>query len=260
MTDHGWHQTPVQERPATDLPAQEQPSHEATAPLPHVRAAAARAVHHIIVDLPPLRPTILGAARLIAETVLVPTALLAILLHVSGLVVAFAAALGWCYLTVAVRWFAGRRMPATLMLCATMLTGRACVALWLSSAAVYLVQPILGSICMAALFMGSAFLGRPVTMRLARDFVKLPAHVLDRDRVRKMFRDVAILWGLSRIVDAAMSLGFLRGGVDAGLLARGVVSPILTVLTVAVCAYWGKRCLHLDGIRLRRHGLASSSA
>ncbi len=210
-------------------------------------------MQHIIVDLPPLRPALLGAARLLAETVLVPTALLAILLHVSGLVVAFAAALGWVYFTVAVRWFAGRRMPGTLMLCATMLTSRACVALWLSSAVVYLLQPVIGSIFMAAIFMGSAFLGRPVTIRLARDFVNLPKHVLDRSRVRKMFRDVAVMWGLSRIVDAAMNLGFISGGVDAGMIGRGLVSPLLTILTVAICASWGWRCLHLDGIRLRRY-------
>jgi hypothetical protein len=240
MADQGSHQTPA-----------------GPADHPHnLGNAAARAVQHVIVELPPLRPALLGATRLLAETVLIPTALLAILLHVSGLVVAFAAALGWVYLTVAVRWFAGRRMPGTLMLCVTMLTGRACLALWLSSAVVYLIQPVLGSIFMAAIFMGSAILGRPLTLRLARDFVHLPKHVLDRHRVQKMFRDVAILWGLSRIVDAAVNFGFLRIGVNTGLVARGVVSPVLTVLTVALCAYWGKRCLHLDGIRLRRHRVA----
>jgi hypothetical protein len=243
MADHAVHPAPVE---------------PAEAPHTTLGGAAARAVQHIIVELPPLRPTLLGAARLLTETVLIPTALLAILLHVSGLVVAFAAALGWVYLTVAVRWFAGRRMPGTLMLCATMLTGRACLALWLSSAVVYLIQPVLGSIFMAVLFMGSAILGRPLTLRLARDFVHLPKHVLDRHRVQKMFRDVAILWGVSRIVDAAMNFGFLRIGLDTGLLARGVISPVLTVLTVAVCAYWGKRCLHLDGIRLRRHRPATA--
>jgi hypothetical protein len=243
MADQGSHETPA-----------------GSADHPHTLGnAAARAVQHVIVELPPLRPALLRATRLLAETVLIPTALLAILLHVSGLVVAFAAALGWVYLTVAVRWFAGRRMPGTLMLCVTMLTGRACIALWLSSAVVYLIQPVLGSIFMAAIFMGSAILGRPLTLRLARDFVHLPKHVLDRHRVQKMFRDVAILWGLSRIVDAAVNYGFLRIGVDSGLMARGVISPVLTVLTVAVCAYWGKRCLHLDGIRLRRHRVSAAA-
>lgn len=265
MAVRGWHPKVVQD--VTETSPERSPAPGPDSPLtdsPHaitshtMGAVAARAVH-TIVDLPPLRPALLNAARLIAETVLIPTALLAILLHISGLVVAFMAALGWCYFTVAVRWLAGRRLPGTLMLCAGMLTSRACVAMWLSSAVVYLMQPVLGSIFMAVLFLGSAAIGRPVTMRLARDFVALPAHVMDRHRVQKMFRDVAMLWGLSRVVDAAMSLGFLREGVDAGLLARGVLSPVLTTVTVAVCAYWGVRCLRSDGIRLRRRRLAPAS-
>ena len=212
---------------------------------------------YLVIDLPPLRPALLNAAQLITETVLIPTALLAVLLHESGLLVAFAAALGWCYLAVAVRWVIGRRLPGTLMLYVGMLTGRASVALWMSSAVVFLLQPVLGSLFMAALFVGSAVLGRPVTVRLARDFVAVPAHILGRPRVRRMFRDVAVLWGLSRVLDAAMNYGFLRGGLDAGLLARGVLSPLLTALTIAVCTYWGWRCLRSDGIRLRR---ASASA
>jgi hypothetical protein len=206
----------------------------------------------LVIDLPPLRPALLGAGRLLAETVLVPTALFAIVLHTSGLRPAFAAALSWCYLIVIIRWATGRRMPGTLMLCVGMFTGRACVALWMSSALLFLLQPILGSLLMAALFVGSAVLGRPVTIRLARDFVAVPAHILSRWRVRRMFRNVAIIWGLSRVADAALNVGFLHHGVDAGLLARGVFSPLLTLLTVAVCAFWGWRALRSEGIRLRR--------
>jgi hypothetical protein len=206
----------------------------------------------MVIELPPLRPALLGAGRLLAECVLVPTALFAIVLHTSGLRPAFAAALGWCYLTVLIRWITGRRLPGTLMLAVGMFTGRAFVAVWMSSALVFLLQPVLGSLLMAALFVGSAVLGRPVTVRLARDFVALPAHVLGRWRVRRMFRDVAILWGLSRVADAALNVGFLHRSINAGLLARGVFSPLLTVLTVAICTYWGWRALRSEGIRLRR--------
>lgn len=121
----------------------------------------------------------------------------------------------------------------------------------MSSAFVYLVQPVIGSVCMAALFLGSAALGRPVTMRLARDFVVLPAHVLGRRRVRRMFRDVAVLWGASRLLDAGLNFAFLRLGVDAGLLARGLLSPLITLGAVAACTFWGWRSLRSDGIRLR---------
>jgi hypothetical protein len=209
---------------------------------------------HLVIDLPPLRPALIRAVVLLTETVLIPTALLSVLLKVSGLHWALGAALGWCYLAVVVRWIRGRRLPGTLMLCVGALTGRVCVALWLSSAVVYLLQPVVGSMLMAALFVGSAALGRPITMRLVRDFVALPADIVSRIGVRQMFRDIAILWGLSRLIDAAMNVGLLRWGLEAGLFARGVLSPLLTALTVGTCAYWGVRCLRSDGIRLRRAG------
>ena len=216
--------------------------------------------HLVVVDLPPLRPALLSAARLLLETVVVPTALLAVLMHIVGESWAIAAAVGWCYFVVMVRWVRGHRMPGTLLLCTGLLTGRAAVALWMSSAFVFLLQPVLGSVCMAVLFLGSAALGRPVTMRLARDFVALPSHVLRRWRVKRMFRDVAIIWGISRVADAGISFGLLHVGLAEGLFARGVVSPILTLLTVGVCAYWGWRSLRSDGIRLRLSHLTPGAA
>ena len=124
-----------------------------------------------VIEIGALRPAMTRAARLFAETVLVPTGLLYLLLHTAGLVPALVAVLGWCALTVTLRWISGRHLPGTLLVCAGSLCARATVALALSSALVYLVQPVIGSLFMAALFLGSALLGRPITMRLARDFV-----------------------------------------------------------------------------------------
>jgi hypothetical protein len=216
--------------------------------------ALVRAHHPMVIELPPLRPALLGAMRLLAESVLIPTALFGLVLHTNGLRPALAAALCWCYLIVVVRWVSGRRLPGTLMLCVGMFTGRAVVALVASSAILFLLQPVLGSLLMAALFMGSAMLGKPVTVRLARDFVSVPAHILGRWRVRRMFRNVAIIWGVSRVADAALNVVFLHRGIGPGLLARGLFSPLLTLLTIAICTFWGWRALRSEGIRLRRAG------
>jgi hypothetical protein len=205
----------------------------------------------MVIEIGAWRPAMWRALRLFAETVLMPTLILAVLLHVVGLVVALAAALGWCYSTLAARWILGHRLPGTMFVCAGMMSGRAAIALATSSAFVYLLQPVLGSVCMALLFLGSAAFGRPVTMRLARDFVSIPAHIINRRGVRRMFTQVALFWGVSRLADAGMSLGFLRLGVNAGLLSRGVFSPVLTLATVALCTCWGWRALHRDGIKLR---------
>jgi hypothetical protein len=138
-----------------------------------------------------------------------------------------------------------------MVLSVSMLTGRAGIAMATSSALLYFVQPAIGSAVLALLFLGSAFLGRPITVRLCRDFVALPPHVLERRATRRMFTQVALIWGVSRALDATMSLGFLRSSLDMVLLGRGLLSPLLSLATVAICARLGWRALARDGIRIR---------
>ncbi|TSE00324.1 hypothetical protein FOS14_07805 [Skermania sp. ID1734] len=106
---------------------------------------------------------------------------------------------------------------------------------------------------MAALFLGSAAVGRPITLKLAQDFVTLPATLIHDRKVRRLFAQICVLWGCSRLLDAGMSLGVLHWGVDAGLLSRGVLSGLLTGLTICVCAYFGWTRLHRNhGVVFRR--------
>jgi hypothetical protein len=218
----------------------------------HNHGVAAARDPEIVIEVGEVRPHVVRAVRIFCETVLVPTLLLYAVMHLVGLVTALSAVLGWCALTLIVRWLAGHQMPGTLLLCVGLLVGRTSLALALSSAVVYLLQPVFGSILMAALFLGSAAIGRPVTARLARDFITLPAHLFHHWGVRRMFSQVAMVWGRSRLVDAGMSLGLLHLGLDAGLLSRGVLSGVLTALTVTACVFWGWRSLRrLPGITLR---------
>jgi uncharacterized membrane protein len=208
--------------------------------------------HPLIIQLPPLKPAMLNAARLLAETALIPTLLFGLVLHGFGLTSALIASLCWAYFVVGMHAVRARRVPGTLLLCAGMITTRTAASLLTSSAFIYLVQPVIGSICMAFFFLGSAFVGKPITVRLARDFVHIPSHLVARGRVQRMFRDVALLWGASRLVSAGLSLGMMHSSMSAGLFARGVIAPVLTVVSVVACAAWGWRCLAQDGVCLRR--------
>jgi hypothetical protein len=210
-----------------------------------------RSRHLDVLEIHGLRATIVRAGRLLLEAVIVPTVLLAILLHVIGTTRSILVAVGWTALAIAFRWYADRRLPGTLLLGSAALAVKATVALASGSILIYLLQPVLGSVVMALLFLGSAAFGRPITLRLARDFVHVPADILDKRGVRRMFTEVAVIWGFSRIVDVALNLGFLHRGVDAGLWARGLLSPLLTVLAVAVCTAWGWRSLRRNGISLK---------
>ena len=213
-----------------------------------------------VLELDGVRATALNALRLFAEAVVVPTALLAVLLHLVGMVPGVAAALGWVALTVVVRWVGGRRVPSMIFVCGGLLGLQAVTLLLSASALLYLLQPALGSALMAVVFLGSALAGRPVTARLARDFVDLPEHVTGRAGVRRMFSQVALLFGLSRLADAALSLSLARSSLETGLLARGFGGPALTLLTVAACAWWGWRCLRRDGVSIRLRPVLAPTA
>jgi hypothetical protein len=208
--------------------------------------------HAVVVDLGALRPALMRGGRVFLETVTVPSVLLYVMLHLVSLTAGLCAVLVWCCLTVGTRRLFGRELPGTLLLCTGMLCGRALVALLLSSAVAFLVQPVVGSIVMAALFLGSAAIGRPITVRLARDFIALPAHLFHHRPVRRMFTQVALIWGVSRLFDAGMSIWFIGNGFDLGLLSRGVFSTLLSAVTVAACAGWGWRVMRrIPGITLR---------
>jgi hypothetical protein len=215
--------------------------------------------HADVLEISGLRATLGRAARLLLEAVVVPTLLLAVLLHVIGTTRSILVAVGWCLCAIGFRWLVDRRLPGTLLLGSAAIAARAAFALLSGSLLVYLLQPVLGSIVMAVLFLGSAAFGRPITMRLARDFVHVPAHILARTGVRRMFTEVAVIWGVSRLLDVAMNLGFLHKGVDAGLWARGLLSPLLTVTAVAVCTAWGWRSLRRNGIRIKLSARATPS-
>jgi hypothetical protein len=197
--------------------------------------------HHHIVELAKLKPTLIRGALLMLETAVIPTLLLYACTVTVGQLWGLVAVLGWCALTVSARLTMGQRVPSMLLFAVCGLVGRTALALLFSNVYVYLFQPIAGSLCMALLFLGSAAIGKPVTVPLARDFVALPAQLFGDRRVRRIFVNVSLVWGLSRLLDVGMSIGSLRYGVDAGLLSRGVLSTLLTVATIAVCAIWGWR-------------------
>lgn len=208
--------------------------------------------HEHMIELGKVGKVVGNAALMLTEGVLVPTAVLYICIRTVGAELGLIGVIAWCALTVGARWLMGRRVPSTLLLVIGMLVLRTGIALACTSVWLFLLQPIAASVLMAVLFIGSAVVGRPVTQRLAQDFVHLPDRLLVDRRVRRMFIEVALVWGLSRALDAGLSLGSLQFGAGFGVLARGVLSIGLTALSVAVCAFWGwRRMRAIPGVRFR---------
>lgn len=186
-----------------------------------------------------MRASVLRAGRLLLEAVVIPALLLYAALATVGQVWGLISVLVWSGLIVAVRLRTQSSVPRTLLLAVLMLVGRTSLSLALSSIYIYLLQPIAGSLLMAVIFLGSAAIGKPITQHLCRDFIALPQMLFHDKRAHRMFSQVCILWGLSRLIDVGMSMGFLRLGARDALLSRGVFSTALTGLTVLVCIAWG---------------------
>lgn len=214
--------------------------------------AATEPQHHHVVELAKLKPTLIRGALLMLETAVIPTLLLYACTVTVGGLWGLVAVLGWCALTVSARLTMRQRVPTMLLFAVGGLVGRTTLALLFSNVYVYLFKPIAGSLCMALLFLGSAAIGKPVTMALAKDFVALPSQLFRDRRVRRIFINVSLIWGVSRLIDVAMSVGFLQLSLDAGILSRGVLSTLLTVATIAVCAIWGwRRIRQVPGVTFK---------
>ena len=219
-------------------------------------SSTALSAPEVVIELGRLLPQLVRGARVFAETIAVPTLMLWVFLQTAGLGWGLAAVIGWCALVLAVRRLLGHPLPSTLLLSAGLLCGRAVLALVLSSALVYVLQPVVGSALLGVLFLGSAAIGRPLTIRLAQDFVSLPAHLFHDRAIRRLFTQVTVAWGVSRLLDAGMSLGLLHWGVGFGLVARPFFSGLLSALTIGLCAIWALRTLRRMGVRLRLRGAA----
>lgn len=207
---------------------------------------------HLVIHLRGVGGTILRSLRMFVEGVMIPGTIFAIVLTQQGLLTAVLCALGWYYTVFALRWLLTGNIPGTLALCAAMFHGRAAIALVFSSAAIYLLQPIFMSLLMAAIFLVSALAGRPLTERITRDFVQVPEHILAREGVRKMFSQVAMLWAVSRVVDAAVTTFMFTESTNAGMISRSTFTPALTASTIAGCVWFGMRALRRDGISFTR--------
>ncbi len=184
------------------------------------------------------------AAPHLLEATVIPLALFYGGLQLLGLWAALLAALVWSYTSLLRRLVTRRRVPGMLMLGIVGLTARTALALATGSAFLYFLQPTVGTGLVAAVFLGSVLLGRPLALRLAADFMPLSEALLAHHGVRRFFLRVSLLWAAVFMANAGISLWLLVSQSLATFLwSRTVASVTLTGLAVAISTYWFRRCV-----------------
>ena len=119
---------------------------------------------------------------------------------------------------------------------------QAVIGLASGSARVYLAQPVLLNGAMGLLFLGSAFLGRPLAGVFADEMYPFPPEVRESDTFRRVFTRVSIAWGAYLLVRSAIRLVILaKTSVDAFVLINFATGAPLIAAMVSWSVWYGVR-------------------
>jgi uncharacterized membrane protein len=191
-------------------------------------------------DEPPLRsrPILAALARRslphLLEATVIPSVLFYVLVVTIGPGVAMVGVLCWTYTAVARRLARGRAIPGILMLATIGLSVRTLVGLVSGSTFAYFIQPVATTVVLAAVFVGSVLIGRPVIARFASDYCDLAPEVSSRPRVVRLFRGLTLLWAGVHIMTAAATFGMLVSLPTATFVALKTIACLSITIAAIV--------------------------
>lgn len=203
------------------------------------------------VHLPGLRAVARHAAPGLGESSVAPLVLSALTMRAAGVMAGFAAGMVWTVLAIFRRRLLGRAVPGLMALGALGGVARIGVAVVLRNPAFVLIQPLVTTAATGIAFCATARSDRPLPMRLAGDFLPLPADLTDAAWVRRFFERIAVLWGLNILAQVAISFVLLAHMDTATyLVARTVVGWVLTGAGLGVSVAWFRAAARRQGVQV----------
>jgi hypothetical protein len=196
----------------------------------------------------PHRPRLGTVIRRVAQSLLiacvVPATVFYVCFLVAGVWTAIVGALAWSYGAIGWRALTGRRTSGLLILTAMLLTGRTLIALATDSTFLYFLQPIISDGVVATTFLLSLATARPMVARLAGDFYPMDHELSVRPRIRRLFRNLTVLWAVLCLGKALMTLWLLESQSletfvlvkSISVLAINVLAAVATVAAATVVA------------------------
>jgi intracellular septation protein A len=184
----------------------------------------------------PARPRLRAVIRRVALSLLVACVIPATLFYttfaLAGVWTAIIVALCWSYGAITWRAVTGRRTSGLLIIAATLITIRTVVSLAAGSTFLYFLQPIISDAVVGTTFLLSLASARPMVARLAGDFYPMTEELKLRPRVRRLFRNLTIMWAALCIGKALFTLWLL----ESQSLENFVLIKSVTVLAVNMFA------------------------
>jgi hypothetical protein len=178
----------------------------------------------------------------IVEATLIPSSLFILLVATAGTAIAMVGVFAWSGAAILRRVVRGAPIPALLVLATIGLVVRTSVGLLSGSTFAYFLQPIATTVALAAVFLGSVLIGRPVIARLAHDFCPLDIDVARRPAVVELFAGLTVLWAGVHLLTAAATLGMLMTmPVTTFVAVKTVTCLAITVCAIVVTILWALR-------------------
>jgi hypothetical protein len=156
-----------------------------------------------------LRAVIRRSGPHVIEASVIPAVLFYGCLVGVGLHAAYLGVLAWSYGAFAVRVARGRSVPPLLVLTMIGISVRTIVAIISGSSFVYFVQPVLSTVAMSLVFLGSVVIGRPLIASLANEFWPLTSEDVACPAVTRLFRNLTMLWAGINLVTAITTMVLL---------------------------------------------------
>jgi len=177
----------------------------------------------------------LGTSLLVA--VVAPGLVFYLALTTWNVTVAVVLALVWTYAAIAWRWATKRPMSGLLALTVAVMTAKTAFTLMTGNTFVYFFQPVITDSVVAALFLGSLLTARPLVSRLAPDFYPMSHDVAMRPRIRRLFRQLTLVWAFVILAKGVVTLLLLLSqSTVTFVLLKNIAMFSLTGVGIAVTA------------------------
>jgi hypothetical protein len=202
---------------------------------------------------PRLRAIVARTATSVFVACVVPAVLVSVTVVVVDVYAAIVVALAWTFGAICWRWATRRRPSGLLLLTVGILLVRTGVTVATGDSFVYFVQPVFANAGVAIVFLASLATATPVVARLAGDFYPMEAGVSGRPRVRRLFWQLTLLWGVVCLAKGLATLWLLLSQQRADfVLIKSVVITAMTGLAVSATIWLSADVAKKEGLLARR--------
>jgi uncharacterized membrane protein len=186
-----------------------------------------------VLHMPGWRPIARRVVTTLVTVSLLPMAVFYVSLWLFGLRIAALAAVGLCYAGLLLTRVRGKPVLAAALVTAGLLSVRAVVMFLTGSALIYFLQPVAGTLAVAAVIGVTALVGRPVLDRLAHEFCPFPPELSSRLREARFFTRLSLVWSATYLINAIGTVWLLTNTSLGGfILMKSVLGPAITAAAV----------------------------